>query len=67
LKDKVSSSQDADTLTEVVRGEKVLLDAYDKAITAESGADPEYHFLIAQHTSLKAAIAHLETRKDIAA
>lgn len=67
LKDKVTTAEDADTIAEVVRGEKTLLDAYEKALEAAGGMDPEYGFLKEQHASLKAAIAQLETRKDLAA
>jgi uncharacterized protein (TIGR02284 family) len=67
LKDKVTSSKDADTIAEVIRGEKTLLDAYDRAIQEAGGADPEYAFLTEQHASLKQAIHQLETRQDLAA
>ena len=67
IKDWVTPSDDAATLAEVVRGEKVLLDAYDDALTAAGGSDPEYQFLVEQHASLKSAIAQLETRQDLAA
>ena len=67
MKDKVTGSDDAATLAEVARGEKVLLDAYDDALTAAGGTDPEYQFLVEQHASLKSAIDQLETRQDLAA
>ena len=67
LKDMVTGSDDAATLAEVVRGEKTLLNAYDDAITAAGGTDPEYQFLVEQHASLKSAIQQLETRQDLAA
>lgn len=67
LKDSVTGSEDAATLKEIVRGEKKLLDAYDDALQAAGGADPEYAFLAEQHASLKSAIAQLETRQDLAA
>ncbi|WP_298429877.1 PA2169 family four-helix-bundle protein [uncultured Jannaschia sp.] len=67
LKDAVTAADDAATLAEVVRGENVLLDAYDEALTASGGADPEYMFLKEQHASLGQAIAQLETRRDLAA
>lgn len=67
LKDTVSGSDDAGTLAEIVRGEKLLLESYEAAIAAETGADPEYGFLLEQHQSLKAAIAHLQARHDLAA
>ena len=67
LKDKVTGSDDAATLAEVVRGENILLDAYDQALEAAGGMDPEYGFLKEQHASLKSAIAQLETRQDLAA
>jgi uncharacterized protein (TIGR02284 family) len=67
LKDSVTGSDDSATLAEIVRGEKKLLDAYDDALSAAGGADPEYAFLAEQHASLKSAIAQLETRKDLAA
>ena len=66
LKDKLTSGDSA-TLAEVVRGEKTLLDAYEKALAAAGAADPEYAFLAEQHASLESAIAQLETRKDLAA
>jgi uncharacterized protein (TIGR02284 family) len=67
LKDSVTGSSDKQTLNEVVRGEKTLLDAYEKALESAGGADPEFAFLSEQHSSLKAAIAQLETRSDLAA
>lgn len=67
LKDKVTSSDDAAVLSEIVRGEKALLEAYDTAIAEAGGADPEYAFLTEQHASLKTAIQQLETRQDLAA
>jgi uncharacterized protein (TIGR02284 family) len=67
LKDSVTGSSDAQTLSEVIRGEKTLLGAYDKAIEAAGAADPEFGWLSEQHASLKAAIAQLETRQDLAA
>lgn len=67
LKDKLSSSDDAATLAEIVRGESVLLDAYDDAIAAADGHDPEYQFLVEQHASLASAISRLKARTDLAA
>jgi uncharacterized protein (TIGR02284 family) len=67
LKDKVTSADDATVIGEVVRGEKVLLDAYDTAIAEAGGADPEFAFLTEQHASLKTAIQQLETRQNLAA
>lgn len=67
LKDKVTGSEDAATLAEVVRGEKVLLEAYEDAVEACGATDPEYQFLVEQHASLKSAIQQLEARKDLAA
>ncbi|KIT17529.1 ferritin-like domain-containing protein [Jannaschia aquimarina] len=67
LKDAVTPSNDAATLAEVVRGESALLDAYDNAIEAGAGSDPEYGFLVEQHASLKAAIEQLKAREDLAA
>lgn len=68
LKDAVTTSDDAATLGEVLRGEKVLLGSYDDAVAAEAdGPGPEYGFLIEQQQSLKAAITQLETRHDLAA
>ena len=67
VKDSLTGSDDSATLAEIVRGEKTLLSAYDDALTAAGGADPEYAFLTEQHASLKSAIAQLETRKDLAA
>ena len=67
LKDKVTGTDDSATLAEIVRGEKTLLEAYDDALAAAGGTDPEYAFLAEQHASLKSAIAQLETRKDLAA
>jgi uncharacterized protein (TIGR02284 family) len=67
LKDKVTGSDDAAVLAEIVRGEKSLLSAYDDALTEAGAADPEFAFLSEQHASLKQAIAQLETRKDLAA
>ncbi|UWQ21306.1 PA2169 family four-helix-bundle protein [Jannaschia sp. W003] len=67
LKDKVTGSEDAATLGEVVRGEKTLLEAYETAIEEAGGTSPEYQFLVEQHASLKSAIQQLETRKDLAA
>ena len=67
FKDAVTGSDDAATIAEVARGEKQLLEAYDDALTAAGGTDPEYAFLAEQHASLKQAIAQLETRQDLAA
>ena len=67
FKDAVTPSDDAATIAEVVRGEKVLLDAYDDALTAAGGTDPEYAFLAEQHASLKSAVAQMEARRDLAA
>ena len=67
FKDAVTPSDDAATTAEIVRGEKVLLEAYDDALTAAGGTDPEYAFLAEQHASLKSTIAQLEARQDMAA
>jgi uncharacterized protein (TIGR02284 family) len=67
FKDKVTSAEDADTLAEIVRGEKSLLNAYDMAITESGATDPEYGFLVEQHNALKTTIEQLETRQDLAA
>ena len=67
LRDAVTGSSEQDVLAEVVRGEKTLLDAYDDALAEAGGNDPQYAFLAEQHRSLKAAIAELEARKDLAA
>ena len=67
LKDAVTGSDDATVLAEVVRGEKTLRDAYDAAITAAGGHDPEFDFLVEQHRSLDAVIGEMEQREQRAA
>jgi uncharacterized protein (TIGR02284 family) len=67
LKDAVTGSDDATILAEVVRGEKTLRDAYDEAITAAGGHDPEFDFLVEQHRSLDAVIGEMEQREQPAA
>lgn len=67
LKDSVTGSDDSKIIAEVVRGEKTLLDSYDKALAEAGGTDPEYAFLAEQHASLKSSISQLETRQDLAA
>jgi uncharacterized protein (TIGR02284 family) len=67
LKDSVTGGSDEQTLAEVIRGEKTLLDAYEKALEAAGGADPEFGWLSEQHAGLKATIMQLETRHDLAA
>jgi uncharacterized protein (TIGR02284 family) len=67
LKDSVTGASDEQTLAEVVRGEKTLLDAYEKALESTGATSPEYAWLAEQHASLKAAIAQLETRHNLAA
>jgi uncharacterized protein (TIGR02284 family) len=67
LKDKVTGSDDKAVLSEILRGERSLHDAYDEALNACGPADPEHALLSRQHDSLKQAIAQLETRKDMAA
>ncbi|WP_371158194.1 PA2169 family four-helix-bundle protein [Jannaschia sp. 2305UL9-9] len=67
FKDAVTGKDDDAVLAEVVRGEKTLRDAYDEAITAAGGNDPEFDFLVAQHDSLNQAIHELEPRHRDAA
>ncbi len=67
LKDSLTGTDDEAVLEEIIRGEETLHDAYDKAIEAESGHDPEYAFLVEQHASLKDAIADLKARESRAA
>lgn len=67
FKDVVTGSDDAKILAEVVRGEKTLRDAYDDAIAAAGGNDPEFDFLVEQHRSLNAAIADMEQHEQRAA
>ncbi|GIT92815.1 hypothetical protein JANAI62_32730 [Jannaschia pagri] len=67
IKDILTDGDEAAVLAEIVRGEKVLLDAYDEAITAIDGDAPEFAFLVEQHASLSSAIGELEMRKDLAA
>ncbi|MGR3434214.1 MAG: ferritin-like domain-containing protein [Shimia sp.] len=66
LKNSLSSGDEA-VLAETIRGEKQLLDAYDQAIEATGGTDPEYAWLVTQYEELKTEVAQLETRKDLAA
>ena len=68
VKDKLAGSDDVSTLDELVRGEEVLLAAYDEAIAAcGSGAGPEYAVIVEQHASLEIAISQLNSRRDLAA
>ena len=54
-------------MAETVRGEKMLLEAYDDAIAAETGDDPEYDFLVDQYDELRNDIDELEREEQRAA
>ncbi|CUH36030.1 hypothetical protein JSE7799_01170 [Jannaschia seosinensis] len=61
LKDRVTGAGDDAILEEIARGEKHLLDKYDTAIEAASGADSA--MLQSQRTAVQAAITKVEARK----
>lgn len=63
----VFSKGDAAVMAEVVRGEESLLEAYDEALEAMGGADPEYSWLSEQYTDLKTKVAQLKTQQKAAA
>ena len=56
------SKGDAGVLAEVIRGEESLLEAYDEAIEACGGSDPEFSFLSEQYTELKAKLDQIRTQ-----
>ena len=67
MKDAVTGAGDEAVIEEVIRGEETLQESYDKAISAATGGDPEYQFLVQQYEELKAKIAELRGRERIAA
>ena len=67
MKDAVTGAGDEAVLEEVIRGEESLLKAYDEAIAEAGGSDPEYAFIVQQHSELKAKIEELRGRERVAA
>jgi uncharacterized protein (TIGR02284 family) len=59
LKDMLSSD-DEEVVEEVIRGERTLMEAYDKAIVPMDANSPAYTFANKQYDSVKARIAKLE-------
>ena len=63
----VFSSGDEAVLNEVLRGEESLMAAYDEAIAAVGGNDPEYSWLVDQYTELKTKVEQIRGQAKAAA
>lgn len=63
LNDMLSSDVE-EVVEEVIRGERELLNAYDKEITLMDATSLAFSFATEQHESLKARMNHLEEIKE---
>ena len=61
------SKGDEAVLAEVIRGEESLMEAYDEALTAVGGNDPEYSWLSDQYMELKTKLDQIRGQHKAAA
>ena len=66
LKDSITGAGDEAVMEEIVRGEDMLVDAYEEAIHAAGGSDPEYRWLNEQYESLKRKVEEFRARSNAA-